>query len=173
VWGWILRIAVAGSLLIIPFVITSMTTIVEHGTQVQTLAAKYTPQLATISVIDPGTLAQLTLNPADSTAIGTAVGEISTKAHVSPAVAIQRLVAVGQVPKADLAYLTTYGATVQKAVKSAPSEWQRWWWLCFAAEGLMVPTIFLLKGPWSPKTARQDEAAHKLLIETELANIGH
>jgi hypothetical protein len=148
-----------------------MTPIVEHGTQVETLAAKFGPQLATVSVIDPATLAKLTANPADSAAIGTAVAEISTKARVTSTVALQRLIAVSQVPKADLAYLNAYGAKVQRAVGSAPHQWQHWWWVCFAAEGLMVPTIFLLKGRWNPKAAREDEAAHERLIEAELANL--
>jgi MFS family permease len=169
IWGWVLRLMVAASFLILPYIVTTMTPIVEHGTQVQALAAKYPSELATLGAIDPATLAKLNANPANPAAIATAVGEISRQAQVSPAVALQRLLAVSRVPSADLAYLTTYGPQVQKAVAAAPHEWQRWWWVCFGAEAVLIPTIFLLRGRWNPKAARQDEAAHEKMIEEELA----
>jgi MFS family permease len=173
IWGWVLRLMVAGSFLILPYVVTTMTPIVEHGAQVKTLAEKYSSELATLGAIDPTTLATLNANPGNPTAIATAVGEISRQAHVSPTVALQRLVAVSQVPKADLAYLTTYGPQVQKAVAAAPHEWQRWWWVCFGAEALLVPTVFLMKGRWNPKAARADDLAHEKLIGEELAALRH
>jgi MFS family permease len=169
IWGWVLRLVVAASLFMVPLVVTTMTPIVEHGTQVQVLAAKYAPQLATLSAIDPATQAKLAANPTNAAAVATAVGEISRQAHVTPAVALQRLIAVGQVPKADLAYLTAYGPQVQKAVAAAPHEWQRWWWICFGAEALLIPTVFLMKGRWSPKAAREDDLEHEKMIEEELA----
>lgn len=172
IWGWVLRLMVALSFLILPFVVTTMTPIVEHGTQVQTLAAKYSPELATLTAMDPATVATLTANPTNPAALAKAVGEISQQAHVTPAVAVQRLIAVSRVPKADLAYLTAYGSQVEKAVAAAPGEWQRWWWVCFGAEALLIPTIFLMKGRWSPKAARKDDAAHEELVEAELAKLG-
>jgi MFS family permease len=171
IWGWVLRLMVAGSFLILPFVVTTMTPIVEHGNQVQTLAAKYGPQLTTLKAIDPATLAKLTANPTNASAASTAVGEIARQEHVTPAVAVQRLIAAGQVPKADLAYLTTYGPKVQSAVTTAPGEWQRWWWICFGCEALLIPTLFLMKGRWSPKAARADEEAHEALVDAELAEL--
>jgi MFS family permease len=170
-WGWVLRIAVAGSFLVLPFVVTSMTPIVEHGTQVQTLAAQYAPQLRTASAIDATTLATLSANPTNAAAAGTAVNEIASKLHVTPANALNQLIALGQVPKADMAYLNTYGAKVQGAVSTAPHEWQRWWWVCFGAEALIIPSIFLLRGRWSPKRAREDELAHDRMLEKELAEL--
>jgi Major Facilitator Superfamily len=172
VWGWVLRLMVAGSFLILPYIVTTMTPIVEHGSQVQTLAAKYSSQLTTLSAIDPATQAKLTANPANPAAIATAVGEISRHANVTPAVALQQLIAVGKVPKADLAYLTSYGPQVQKAVAAAPHEWQRWWWVCFGAQALLIPTIFLMRGRWSPKAARQDDLEHERMITEELAALG-
>jgi MFS family permease len=169
IWGWVLRLMVALSFLILPFIVTTMTPIVEHGTQVKTLAAKYSSEVATLGALDPTTLAKLSANPGDQAAIATAVGEISRQAHVSPAVALQRLVAVSQVPRADLAYLTAYGQQVEKAVAAAPDEWQRWWWVCFGAQALLIPTVFLLKGRWNPKSAHRDAAEHERVIEEELA----
>lgn len=172
VWGWILRIAVAGSLFILPYVVTSMTPIVDHGAQVQAVVAHYPQQIATASAIDKTTLAKLGANPGDTAAIGTAVTEISKSFNVTPAVALQRLIAVGQVPKSDLAYVAAHGPAVQKAAAAAPHEWQRWWWVCFGAQALFLPTVFLLRGRWRPKDAKRDEEAHEKLIQQELATIG-
>ncbi len=171
IWGWVLRLMVALSFLILPLVVTTMTPIVEHGTQVKTLAAQYAPELATVSVIDPQTLAKLNANPANPAAIASAVGEISRQAHVTPAVALTRLIAVSRVPKADLAYLVTYGPQVEKAVAAAPGEWQRWWWVCFGCEALLIPTVFLMKGRWNPKAAREDDKEHEAMVEEELAKL--
>jgi hypothetical protein len=46
VWGWIIRAVIAISLLILPAVVSSMTPLVTYGTQVATLSAKYSSQLA-------------------------------------------------------------------------------------------------------------------------------
>jgi MFS family permease len=173
IWGWVLRLMVAASFLILPYVVTTMTPIVEHGTQVKALAARYPQEVVTLAAIDPTTLSKLNANSSDPVAIATAVGEISRHAHVSPAVALQQLLAVSRVPKADLAYLASYGSQVQKAVAAAPHEWQRWWWVCFGAEALLIPTVFLMKGRWNPKSARADELAHEKLIGEELAALRH
>ena len=55
---------------------------------------------------------------------------------------------------------------------AAPGEWQRWWWVCFGCEALLIPTVFLMKGRWSPKTARADDEAHEEMVEAELAKLG-
>ena len=57
---------------------------------------------------------------------------------------------------------------MQKAVAAAPHEWQRWW-VGFGAEALLIPTIFLMRGRWGPKAARQDDLEHERPITEELA----
>lgn len=46
VWGWIIRAVIAVSLLVLPVVVSSMTPLVTYGSQVATLSAKYSSQLA-------------------------------------------------------------------------------------------------------------------------------
>jgi MFS family permease len=169
IWGWILRIIVAGSLFLLPYVVTTMTPLVEHGAQVQTLASKYASEVTTIGAIDPATANRLTANPSDVAAIATAVREISQKLNVTPAAALQRLVAVSRVPAADLAYLRAYGPKVNRAASTSPHEWQRWWWICVVAEIVFLPFVFVMKGRWSPKRARQDEEEHERKVQEELA----
>src|ERR1700744_6338637 len=74
VWGWIIRVVIALSVLILPSVVGSMTPLVTYGTQVSTLSAKYAPELATLAAIDPATQAAIQAHPANTAALTTAVG---------------------------------------------------------------------------------------------------
>jgi len=169
IWGWVLRIVVAASLFVLPYVVTSMTPLVEHGTQVQALQHRYPAEVETLGQIDPATANRLTANPSDSTAITTAVTEISQKLHVTPAAGLQRLLAVSKMPTADLAYLRAYGQKVVRAKAASPNEWRRWWWVCVVAELALLPFVFLMKGRWNPKRARQDEEEHERKVQEALA----
>ncbi len=64
-------------------------------------------------------------------------------------------------------------AKLQKASKDTPHQWQHWWWVCFIAQIVFIPFIFLLSGRWSPKRAREDEAEHEAMVERELAALHH
>ena len=170
VWGWVLRLVVAGSLFILPYVVTSMTPLVEHGTQVQVLADRYAPELATAAAVDPATLRTLTVDPTDTAAALRAVGEVSAKLRVSPSTAIARLQALASASKqADFQYLQVHGPQVQASRSVAPGEWQRWWWVCLGTEVLLLPFVFLMRGRWSPRRARHDEQEHERMVEEELA----
>jgi MFS family permease len=171
IWGWILRIVVAISFFILPSLVSSTTTLVDHGAEVQALVTKYQQQLTTLSSVDKATVARLTINPTDTAAITTAVGQISQKLGVPPAAALQRLIAVSQVPKADLANLTTNGPKVQTAAKDSPKEWRTWWWICVGGQMVFIPLIWLMAGRWSPKKAREDELEHEHIVERELAEL--
>ena len=171
VWGWIIRVVIAVSVLVLPSVISSMTPLVTYGTGVSTLSAQYSSQLATASAIDPKTSAALTANPADTAAATTAVGEIATKFKVTPAAATARLVALTKVPKADLAYLTAHGTAVENAAAAAPSQWKHWWWVCVGGEAVFIPFVWLMAGRWRPRKAREDAAEHEARLQAELEGL--
>src|SRR5206468_2317289 len=154
-----------------------------------TLGARYKNELLTAGAVDPTTLGTLAAQPTNRAAGAKAVGEISAKLGVAPPAAIARLTALGRVPPADLAYLKTNGPKVQaaaaslqsvskvppadlaylsangakvaKAQKDNPGQWQTWWWICFAAQVLFLPFVFLLTGHWSPRRARLEEREHE------------
>ncbi|HET6809414.1 MAG TPA: MFS transporter [Acidimicrobiales bacterium] len=173
VWGWILRVAVSVSLFVLPFVVTSMTPLIEHGTKLQVIQARYPAVVQTLQAIDSRTAATLAATPTNGPAISTAVTEISTRLHVTPPAALQRLVAVSKVAatpqgKADLAYLQAYGPTAQKAQAVAPGEWRRWWWVGLGCQAAFLPFIFLIKGRWRPSRARRDEEEHERRVAEEL-----
>jgi MFS transporter, ACS family, D-galactonate transporter len=102
--------------------------------------------------------------------------------------AVAQLTALASVPPADLTYLNTYGPglkdpavvstlaylqkeapIVQQAEKNGPSQWERWWWICFVGQLLFLPFIWLLIGRWSPAKARADAKAHNEAVDRELA----
>jgi MFS family permease len=168
VWGWIVRVVVAVSIAVLPLVVSSMTPLVEHGTQVQELSQKYAPQLATLKVIDPATQAALSANPTDAVAATRAVGEIVSGLSVNPAEAIARLRAVGAIPADDLAVLKEHGPEVQNAAAVTPGQWQTWWWVCVGGEVVFLPLILVMAGRWSPRRAREDLAKHEAEVQREL-----
>jgi MFS family permease len=157
IWGWVLRLMVAASFLILPYVVTTMTPIVEHGAQVQAIVTKYPA-----ATLPPATLAALQKNPTDPAALAQA------RATLGPSY-VKDLLALNAAPASDKAFLVKYGPQVQKAVAAAPGEWQRWWWVCFGAEALLIPAVFLMKGRWGPKAAREDELEHEQMVDRELA----
>ncbi|GAB2971907.1 MFS transporter [Amycolatopsis acidiphila] len=169
VWGWITRVVVALSITVLPFVINSMTPLVENGAQVSELSTKYAAQLQTLQAIDPATQAALGANPNDAAAGAKAVGEIAAAQSVSPAEAVTKLRAVATIPLADLAFLSAHGTEVAQAAEEAPGQWQNWWWVCIGGEIVFLPLILVMAGRWSPRRAREDMIAHEAKVQQELA----
>jgi hypothetical protein len=167
--------------------------------KVVSLGGKYHDELATAGAIDAATLQTLSRTPTDKAAGAKAVGEIAKKFSIPPAQAIARLQALGavppadlgflkangsnvgqagarlqsvsKVPPADLAYLAANGADVAKASANNPKQWQTYWWICFAAQALFIPFIFVMSGRWSPRKAREDEHEHEREVQAELARL--
>jgi MFS family permease len=169
VWAWTLRLVVAGSLFALTYVVTTMTPLVEHGSQVQALVDRYPTEVAALNAIDPDTQAQLAADPSNTAAINTAVTEISQTLHVSSAVALEDLEAISRIPRADLNVLASFGPQVRRAAATSPDEWRRWWWICVGGEALLLPFVFVMKGRWSPRRARADVNEHERKVQEELA----
>jgi MFS family permease len=169
VWGWIVRAVVALSVLVLPFIVSSMTPLVTYGGQVAALSTRYAPELATLKAIDPATLAALSANPGNAAAAAHAVGEVAKAESVPPAVAVTKLTALARVPKADLAFLQAHGTQVVNAAKAAPGQWRNWWWVCVGGEAVFIPLVFLMAGRWDPRRARRDAAEHERKVQEELA----
>ncbi|NUR24736.1 MAG: MFS transporter [Catenulispora sp.] len=187
--------------------------------RVLTLSTKYQAELATAATLDPTTQSALATGAADPSTLAKAVAEIATGLQVSVTVAtadlqalskvppadlallrtdgpvvqdaLTKLTALGAVPPADLTLLNTYGRglqdpavtaslahlqkegpAVRQAAEDGPSQWQRWWWICFIGQLLFVPFIWLLAGRWSPARARADAEAHNAAVVRELAALG-
>ena len=169
IWGWVLRVVVAIAFLVIPDVVSSVTPVVNDGSRLQAITARYPAQVATLQAIDPATRAALAANADDRTAIVAAIGQIAAHEHLPPARALTRLAAVRQVPAADRAFLAAHGPTVLVARRQAPGQWRTWWWVCVGGEVVFLPTVLMLAGRWRRSSALQDAAAHRRRVDAELA----
>ncbi|MBV9450224.1 MAG: MFS transporter [Streptosporangiaceae bacterium] len=229
IWGWIVRIVVFASFLIIPVVINSVTPLVNYGTNVKTYAAtyasqlsfaqthpqivataqkyqvqlgyaqKFAPELAVIQA-NPAVFTQLAKYPNPATIPPKLLGQAITaagggtkgisvlqtisanKAQINAVVAaapqLQQLApyatqlkALSQVPPGVFPYLQAHGPAVQKAAAAAPSQWKRWYWVCFGGIVFFLLSIPLLRGRWRPRDARRDEAEHEAMVQAELAKL--
>ena len=159
VFGWINRAIVAISVAILPIVVTSVTPLVEHGTQVQVAATQAAPALAIIQA-HPQIFAELTKDPNDKTVLAEAVQEVGVAGLTTVADA-----------KPQLAILTQYGASVQTASAQNPKNWQTWWWICLFGQVLFLPFIFTMAGRWSPRKAKEDLEEHERLIAEQIGEL--
>ncbi|MEY9875012.1 MFS family permease [Streptacidiphilus sp. MAP12-33] len=160
VWGWIIRVVVAVSAAFVPVVVTAVTPLVEHGTQVATAQAEAGPALAVVQA-HPQLFAELAKYPPN--AIPAALLAQAAQ-EVGPA--DLQLVSKDQ---AQLKVLQTYGPEVQKAAAQGPGQWETWWWICFAGQAVFLPFVFAMTGRWSPRRAREDAEAHAAAVERQLA----
>jgi MFS family permease len=158
VYGWINRVVVALAVAVLPVVVSSVTPLVEHGTQVSVAAKQAAPAMAIISQ-DPKLFAQLQADPTNQALLTQAVSEVGTAGLTTVAEA-----------KAQIAVLQQYGASVQQASKDNPKNWQTWWWVCLVGQILFLPFIFGMAGRWSPRKAREDFEAHEQQVAEQLSS---
>ncbi|MFJ1588036.1 nitrate/nitrite transporter [Streptomyces sp. NPDC088197] len=160
VWGWTIRIVVAVSAAFIPVLVTSVTPLVDHGTEVTVAQRQAAPALAVVNA-HPQLFAELGKYPP-----GKAPAALTQQAvqEVGPAD-----LAVVQKAQPQLAVLTKYGAKVQKAAHDGPGQWRTWWWICVGGQVLFLPFVFVMAGRWSPKRAKQDADEHQAAVDREMA----
>ncbi|MGH3435232.1 MAG: MFS transporter [Sciscionella sp.] len=115
VWGWIIRIVITVSFLIIPLVVNTVTTLVD------------------------------------------------APAYLS---AYEKAQASGAQPSQDL---LAHMAAIKSAAANAPGQWQNWYWICFGGIVVFILLIFVMKGRWSPRSARLDQERHDQAVAEQLA----
>jgi hypothetical protein len=163
VWGWIIRIVIAGSSALVPLVVTSATPLVDHGATVQAAAVQAAPALAIIdaSPANQALFAQLSKYPSPSQIPPALLGQAVTQVG---APALKTVTAAGPALK----ILAQYGTQVSSASSKNAGDWRTWWYICAAAQLLFLPFIFLMTGRWSPRKAREDADEHEKRVEEEL-----
>jgi MFS family permease len=169
VWGWIIRVVVAVSILVLPSVITSVTPLVEYGSTALKAEAmiKHDP-LLNVVIAHEALFTKLAKysNPSQipGPLLAQAIKEVGTKELL--AVNAHRAEIVPQV-----AFLHKHQAELlqaQVAAKQTPHQWQDWYWVCVGGEVLFLPLMMLLAGRWSPRAARRDTEEHEQLVAREL-----
>lgn len=162
VWGWLIRITVAASAACLPLVVSTVTPLIEHGTEVEQASVQAAPALA-ITRAHPQLFAQLSSYPpgkAPAPLLARAVEEIGAGG-------------LQTVRKAapQLKILRTHGPEVQRATAHNAHEWQSWWWVCLGGQVLFLPCISVMTGRWRPREARRDTEAHERLVAQQLAEM--
>ncbi|HET9093042.1 MAG TPA: MFS transporter [Acidimicrobiales bacterium] len=170
VWGWILRAVVALSIFVLPFVVSSVTPLVESGALAVRAEAiiKSDPNVSTV-LAHPKLFAQLAKYPPTKIPgplLATAIKEVG----------IPKLTAAAKDAKlkGEIAFLQRHAAalaSVKHAAKVSPGQWQTWYWVCVAGEALFLPFIFLMAGRWRPKRAREDARRHEEMVNAELEKL--
>ena len=249
IWGWIVRVTVFASFLIIPAIISSVTPLVTYGPTVSAYATqykselafatthatvvanaqKYKTQLANAQKFAPelavlqahqALFAQLARYPnpakippalqakavaaAGGGAKGLAILEsiAANKAAITGVIAVgpqlqalapyatqlkalapiapqlqaiaanaTQLRALAKVPPQVFVFLKSHGAAVAKAASQTAGQWKTWYWICFGGIIFFLLCIPLLRGRWSPRAAKQDEAEHEAMVAAELAKL--
>ncbi len=75
---------------------------------------------------------------------------------------------------AQLNYLSQHKdqlTALQNGIKQSPTQWQTWFWIDVVGMVVFFPTIWLLRGRWSPRQARRDEEEHEKAVAEELARL--
>jgi predicted MFS family arabinose efflux permease len=171
IFGWVLRALNALTLLVFPYFVLSLNTIITnapYASYAPTVIAdqhKYAAQLAIVNA-HPAIFAELAKYPAG---------------HVPAAVLNHAIQVVGAANLASVAkaqsalhLMATVGPHLQdlgNAVKAAPGQWQVWWWISIAAAALILPTLGFLSGRWRPSSAKADIAAHHAQLERAIAEM--
>jgi hypothetical protein len=185
-WGWLLRLVVAISFIFLPLVINTVNPIIDN----QPFA---TPQIQAFLKEHPASVAFATSHAAllkvinEHRAVVNAVSKNPSAANIAATikaigaanfaqlVANERKLDTLVVPyTAQLDYLSAHSAqltALQNAVNETPKQWQRWYWVCVGGMVVFLPTIFLIKGRWSPSKAKRDEEHYEQLIQEELARL--
>jgi len=194
-WGWILRLVVGISFIFLPLVITSVSPIVDNQpVATQTIpGTSYSAQ--TFLVAHPASVAfaeahatflgvlnepknasavaALAASPtaANLAKVGILIGPKNTALLLKYSTQLTKLVVPYQ---KELNYLSAHQAALtdlQNGLAKSPRQWQHWFWVCVGGMVLFIPTIWLNRGRWSPKRARQDENRHEQDVARELKEL--
>jgi MFS family permease len=163
VWGWLLRVVVAVSFLLLPHVITSVTPLVENGPAVQAAATRQAAILPTVQK-NATFLNGVNARYPDGNVPADVAKQVVETVGADVATALQR-----PEVKQDIALLSGVGADVQSAQAKSPGQWQHWFLICMLGQLLFFPAVFLLRGPWSVRKAREQAHQHQAEVEREMA----
>ena len=185
-WGWLLRLVVAVSFIFLPVVVNSVSPIIDNQPvatpQIQAFLANHqasvafaTTHAALLKVIseNQSVVDAVALDPSPGNVV--AAIQALGPANFAQAVRYKTQIATLVEPyQSQLNYLSAHEAglhALTDGLAKSPTEWQRWFWVCFGGMVLFVPAISLTRGRWSPKQARRDRQAHEEAMSRELARL--
>ena len=194
-WGWILRLTVGLSFIFLPLVINAVNPVVDNLVYAQTPPTGTAPfnvqqfqlqhpQLVAFATANASWLKPLS-DPKNAAVVVAAhnnpvTGLPALTKAVGPAVVAHIVANLKEVNgpvftyRTQLAYLSAHQTQLNallSGVAKSPKQWQHWFWVCIGGMVLFIPTIFLGRGRWSPKRARQDEDEHQDDVANELKEL--
>ena len=194
-WGWVLRLVVGISFIFLPIVINSVSPVVDNqplatatipgtNTNAQQFLLQHPQSVAFATAHAP--LLKVLSEP-QNVPIVTALAAQPTPANIAAAQKALGTQVFGQLviyqtqlktlvlPYAtQLAYLSAHQAqltALQNGVAASPRQWQHWFWVSVGGMVLFIPSIFLIKGRWSPARAKRDQDEHDQRVATELKEL--
>ncbi|MGH9092319.1 MAG: MFS transporter [Acidimicrobiales bacterium] len=189
-WGWILRLVVGVSFMFLPMVITSVNPVVDnqalatHVVDGQPMQNFVVEHKASIDFAQAHAALLTTIEPYTATlakaATGTAAALARVSKDLSPAALAQvlkyqkTLTTLVEPYQAQLGYLSAHEAAFEaltQGVRRSPTQWQHWFWVDLGGMVLFIPTIWLVRGRWSPRRARRDEEEHERAVAAELEQL--
>lgn len=168
--GGVLRVVVAATVFVFPFVVPAVTPLVDYGPQVLRYSTTYAPQLRTAGAIAPSTLQTLQHDPTNPAADAAAVGQIQGAEHVSAKAAVADLVALGAAGP-EVAYLAEHGPAVAAASSQNPRQWQHLFLITAAGQLLFIPLVLAMIGPWTPAAGRRRDEEQEERIRAASAPV--
>ena len=187
-WGWTLRLVVGVSFIFLPVVINSVNPVVDNTpyatAKIQQFLAQH-PESVAFAQEHAALLGKIEANqavvnavsadpsPANIAAAVKALGPADFAQVVRYRTELQTLVAPYTEQLNYLAANKGHLSALQDGLARSPDQWQRWFWIDFAGMAIFVPLIFLTKGRWSPRRAKQDAEAHERAVAAEVARLPH
>ena len=194
-WGWIIRLVVGISFIFLPIVINSVSPVVDNQPIATTQIPGTTTDVQQFLLQHPQSVAFAqahasllkTLSEPQNVPIVTALGAQATPANIAAAQKALGTQVFGQLVlyqtqlktlvlpyAAQLNYLSAHQAQLTallNGVNASPKQWQHWFWVSVGGMVLFIPTIFLIKGRWSPARAKRDQDDHDQRVAAELEEL--
>ncbi|MDQ1740982.1 MAG: transporter, family, multidrug resistance protein [Pseudonocardiales bacterium] len=164
IWGWILRVTVAGAVIAIPLIVSAVTPLVDDGPSVLQAQAYFDKSkplqlLLAEAQAHPKVFSDLAASPNDPAVQKNAIETIGAPTLIT--------LAGDKTAQRNLVLLTAKAPAVLKAQADSPGQWRTWFWICTVGALALCPLSLLLRGPWRPHPT---DDAHAVEHALELAN---
>jgi MFS family permease len=190
-WGWILRLVVGISFILLPVVINTVNPVVDNQAVAATVVAGQPIQDFAVKHADSIAFAQkhaalLKLVQEHQAVVSAAAANptLANQLKVAAALGLRNALELralqSQFEKLIVPYQKQLNfisahqdqlTTLQNAAARSPQQWQDWFWVCFGGMVVFIPTIWLVRGRWSPRQARKDAEEHDRVVAEELARL--
>jgi hypothetical protein len=176
IWGGLMRFSAAISFIIAPFVLTSINDVVNNSPYQRyvphalAIEQRYGPLIAVIQHHQKDFTAATSLTETQLLTQHQALYERLLHDVNGNAGTLLRINAI----KPQLEFLQKYQGhllALQKAAAASPAQWQHWLWVTFGCVVFFIPFVFVMKGRWSPRRAREDGRKHEEYVARELERI--